>query len=122
MGNHRFLHNSSSWIGDLEHEFVFRELPQLPFQALNQEKLDLMSAMKTTICTPENIAKLAYFIWIEEGRPHGKDHEHWLEAEALLKHADRKLVVGCQQADVLQQPQINTAKRPLRYGLIATAS
>ena len=41
------------------------------------------------ICTRENIAHLAYCIWEVEGRPLGKAIEHWLEAEAMLKHADR---------------------------------
>jgi hypothetical protein len=30
----------------------------------------------------EEIATLAYFLWEEEGRPSGKDVEHWLSAMA----------------------------------------
>jgi hypothetical protein len=30
------------------------------------------------------VAHLAYAIWEQEGRPHGRDQQHWLEAERLL--------------------------------------
>ncbi len=30
------------------------------------------------------IARLAYAIWEQEGRPHGRDEMHWTEAERLL--------------------------------------
>jgi hypothetical protein len=31
--------------------------------------------------TQAEIAARAYKIWEQEGRPHGRDFEHWLEAE-----------------------------------------
>ncbi len=31
------------------------------------------------------IAALAYQLFEQEGRPHGRDVEHWLQAEVLLK-------------------------------------
>lgn len=37
------------------------------------------------LCTPENIARFARFIWKVDGCPSGRDVENWLEAEALLK-------------------------------------
>lgn len=30
----------------------------------------------------DKIAKLAYQIWDQEGRPEGRDMEHWLRAES----------------------------------------
>lgn len=30
------------------------------------------------------VARLAYAIWEQEGRPHGRDQQHWQEAEQLL--------------------------------------
>jgi hypothetical protein len=30
------------------------------------------------------VARLAYAIWEQEGRPHGRDQQHWQEAEHLL--------------------------------------
>ena len=31
------------------------------------------------------IGSLAYFIWESEGRPHGRDTTHWLEAEKQVR-------------------------------------
>ena len=33
------------------------------------------------------IAKRAYAIWEREGRPHGRDFEHWLDAEREMNAA-----------------------------------
>ena len=35
--------------------------------------------------TPEEIARRAYAIWEAQGRPAGKEREHWLLAETQLK-------------------------------------
>jgi hypothetical protein len=32
----------------------------------------------------QRIRQLAYAIWEDEGRPHGKDVEHWLRAEVEI--------------------------------------
>lgn len=39
-----------------------------------------------SIPTPnsEEIAACAYLIWLEEGRPDGRDMQHWQKAEAQL--------------------------------------
>lgn len=37
------------------------------------------------------IARKAYEIYEERGREHGKDFEHWLEAETIVKAEMRKL-------------------------------
>ena len=37
----------------------------------------------------EEIAKRAYAIWEREGRPHGRDLEHWLTAEFLARTESR---------------------------------
>jgi hypothetical protein len=34
------------------------------------------------------IAFVAYKLFEEEGRPHGRDFEHWIRAEQLLKTND----------------------------------
>lgn len=34
--------------------------------------------------SPEEIAKLAYAIFEQEGKPHGRSMDHWLQAETLL--------------------------------------
>lgn len=33
----------------------------------------------------EAVAMRAYLLWEKEGRPEGRDFEHWLQAEAELK-------------------------------------
>jgi hypothetical protein len=30
------------------------------------------------------VEALAYALWVQEGRPHGRDREHWAEAERQL--------------------------------------
>ena len=44
-----------------------------------------------------HIREAAYFLWLEEGKPHGRDEEHWQKAVGALKpakipakHAPRK--------------------------------
>ena len=34
--------------------------------------------------TDEQIAALAHAIWIDRGRPHGRDVDHWLDAKRQL--------------------------------------
>ena len=40
----------------------------------------------------EEIAKVAYELFERDGREHGKDSEHWLEAEKIvtMRHAARR--------------------------------
>lgn len=41
--------------------------------------------------TNEKIAALAHQLFEQEGRPHGRDLDHWLQAEFLLRsQADQK--------------------------------
>lgn len=36
--------------------------------------------------TEAQIQHEAYLLWLEEGRPAGRDLEHWLAARELLRH------------------------------------
>jgi hypothetical protein len=38
------------------------------------------------VCQPteEWLAICAYFIWLSEGCPHGRDRDHWIQAEEQL--------------------------------------
>lgn len=38
--------------------------------------------------TNEDIARVAHSLWEAEGRPDGKDHEHWDRARALLENGE----------------------------------
>ena len=42
----------------------------------------------TTSCAPTEaeIQHAAYLLWIESGRPEGRDREHWLAAKEMLCH------------------------------------
>jgi hypothetical protein len=43
--------------------------------------------MPTTPIPHETIAVRAYFLWEDEGRPHGRHNAHWLAAEATEHQA-----------------------------------
>ncbi len=36
----------------------------------------------------DKIARRAYELWENEGRPQGKDTAHWLQAEAEIRHQE----------------------------------
>jgi len=36
----------------------------------------------------ERIRHQAYLIWLEEGRPEGRDKEHWEQAELIVERMD----------------------------------
>jgi hypothetical protein len=39
--------------------------------------------------TKQQVQLRSYQIWEQEGRPHGRDHEHWFRAERELAVAER---------------------------------
>jgi hypothetical protein len=55
--------------------------------------------------TQDEIAAYAYKLWEAEGRPDGRDVDHWLQAKAHLT-ADRQYEAG-----VLAAPSATTAKK-----------
>lgn len=57
------------------------------------------SAPKVIEPTEREIQHAAYMLWIEEGRPEGRDLKHWLAAKAMLCHrhgrdAETHLIAG----------------------------
>ncbi len=42
--------------------------------------------------TEEQIKELAYSFWEQEGRPNGKDWEHYFTAQRILEERDELLV------------------------------
>jgi hypothetical protein len=42
--------------------------------------------------TESEIQHEAYLLWIEEGRPEGRDQEHWFAARELLRHRHGRTV------------------------------
>ena len=39
----------------------------------------------TTTDRNDRIREIAYFLWLDEGRPEGEEERHWTTAEALLE-------------------------------------
>lgn len=55
------------------------EATKIPGTAKTNTELDLK-------LKHESVAQFAYFIWEKEGYQHGRDKEHWLQAEEHLKN------------------------------------
>ena len=50
----------------------------------------------TTPDRNDRIREIAYFLWLDEGRPEGEEERHWAAAEALLESEpeQRKRIEG----------------------------
>ena len=46
--------------------------------------------MSTTTMNEAAIRETAYLMWLDEGQPEGRDHEHWLRAIETLKTPEPK--------------------------------
>jgi hypothetical protein len=51
------------------------------------------------------IRERAYAIWEEEGRPDGKDLDHWLRAEAEIISATERQASPSSHCEELNEPQ-----------------
>lgn len=71
------------------------------------------------------IRERAYFLWEAEGRPDGRDHEHWLRAEAEVTAAAKakpaktakratKAKTGATSATKTARPKARTGGRAKR--------
>jgi hypothetical protein len=66
--------------------------------------------------TVEEIAAYAYKLWEAEGRPHGRDLDHWLQAKAHLT-ADRQYEAGVLTArDTETRKKRKTEPQTVRSG------
>jgi hypothetical protein len=72
----------------------------------------------------QDVATCAYLIWEKEGRPHGRDAEHWLQAEAILRAmraSDGKAAKApAKTAAPVAQPPAPTRKRKSKSGATQT--
>ena len=59
------------------------------------------------------VAVRAYEIWEKQGRPHGRDREHWLQAAAELKAIEAKRKPKPKPAQLRVVP---AARQPVRVG------
>jgi hypothetical protein len=57
---------------------------------------DQPEAGSTTPDRNDRIREIAYFLWLDEGRPEGEEERHWTTAEALLESEpeQRKRIEG----------------------------
>jgi hypothetical protein len=56
--------------------------------------------------THEQIMQRAHRLWIEAGRPEGRDREHWLEAERQLRNPSSR-----QASDTESYEEVEADKR-----------
>lgn len=66
--------------------------------------------------TEEKVRELAYSLWEQEGRPEGKDVEHYYKARRILEQqaADAALVTEPQPAPMVQAEATRPGER--RFG------
>lgn len=61
----------------------------------------------------------SYYIWLEEGRPHGRDLDHWLRAESELKAGQAPKQM---KPPVKPKPKAGkTSRKPAKKALTAPA-
>jgi len=58
-----------------------------------REILKRMEKEAVTMVTEEQIRSLAYSIWEQEGRPHGKDIEHYFRAKQILEEQEAAHII-----------------------------
>ncbi len=64
------------------------------------------------------IADAAYHLWLAEGRPEGRDHQHWLQARAAL---ETKVAPKKRRAAAKPKAEAKAA-RPAAKKAVATAT
>jgi IS5 family transposase len=70
-----------------------------------------MSEQRILQPTSEQIARAAYLMWEQEGRPHGRDMAHWLKAETQLKADSNHDAKELRRPGQAAQPEPAAAKR-----------
>lgn len=69
---------------------------------------------KTAVLRPEpteaEIQHAAYLLWVENGRPEGRDLEHWLTAREMLCHRHGRDATTQQPAPEIAGPALG--RRP----------
>jgi len=61
-----------------------------------------LSRFKGEADREEEIRLIAYRIWEEEGRPHGRDWEHWRKAEAIWQKQQGQELSGAEPRKITQ--------------------
>ena len=61
-----------------------------------------LSRFKGEADREEEIRLIAYRIWEEEGRPHGRDWEHWRKADAIWQKQQDQELAGAEPRKITQ--------------------
>lgn len=62
----------------------------------------------------DEIRLIAHSIWEEEGRPDGRDYEHWRRAEAIWEEQDRKAGAKSAKSTITEEARTTLAGEPAR--------
>ena len=60
----------------------------------------------------QRIRDRAYAIWLDEGRPHGRDADHWLQAERAILAEAAAVVDVAPVVAVVKAPRKTTNAKP----------
>ncbi len=117
------LSKSSSAASAADSAFSSSSIPPRPEEEIAEEVRQIREAV-----THEEIARRAHELWEQEGCPHGKDAEHWLEAErqlhgkATLMEMPKALHGGGEEMDAREQARAikaSSEKRAAQRGRAA---
>ena len=77
---------------------------------LNPSPTNAMKRNKPATCEPteQEIQHAAYLLWIENGRPDGRDLEHWLAAKEMLCHRHGRDATTRRRAPEIAEPATTT--------------
>lgn len=60
----------------------------------------------------QRIRDRAYAIWLDEGRPHGRDADHWLQAERAIRAEAAAIPDHAPVVAVIKAPRKTTNAKP----------
>lgn len=71
--------------GGYASQIDYRNDPPVPLEDEDPHWVDSMLQATGLRESPERVAVAAYYLWEQEGRPHGRDQEHWQQASEQLR-------------------------------------
>jgi hypothetical protein len=63
--------------------------PKGPPSALTRKEMSTRSNTTAKASLEERVRERAYQLWVEEGRPAGRDRDHWEKARRLIDEEER---------------------------------
>ena len=100
----RFAHPSAN---AAEREFLlWIKLTQSEIPAA----INVENSVANTHKTESEIQHAAYLLWIESGRPEGRDREHWLAAKEMLCHRHGRDATTRRRVPEIAAPALSAAR------------